>query len=240
MTPSIGTLTDRLNLGRYSGDPGVRFARRPERVSKSFARGRVLSDIAKWHAPRLPLRILTMPGVGWSFERSLIDAREHGRGKRHPRNTHITAIEQSTPVWTASLLNMPGRGLGMDMSLPCPEFASAAMRTFTISRFFKCSFEDLACSDYEYWFHAAWVDLCGPITVRRLEALGRFWERSLRSTLILTSLRARWTPEIADAVHSEGIAALLLRHLSNGMVMSEFEYMDGSPMHQITVRKRNW
>lgn len=234
---SMTTYADRLNLGGYAGDGAMTFARRAQTAQKGLAREKVLSTFSASNF-RDGLSIMTMPSVTWEFERLLLNTRERGvRIERKPRRTHITAIERSRPLWTAALTTMPGLQHGLVLALPVPDYAVAAARSYAIPRFFLCTFEALAHGrDHPNPYDAAWIDLTGQLTLERVDALRALWERSIRSTLVVTSLKCRWPADMVAALaEHDGIAGLLEASLPGAVVRSEYVYADSVPMHQITL-----
>lgn len=240
MVSPMVTTTSRLLCDGYAADCGVHFARRESDTAKAKARGRVLHYIQRFHEKRRRLNILTMPGVDWTFEKALIGAREHGGGKRYPRYTFITAVESSHAVWTAALVTMPLGFGALITDLPTPTGVTAAVRSKVISRFYCCDVEDYINSDTMYPLDAAWLDFCGPITERRLQAINVLWERRGVKTLVVTSLKARWPRETAQAVKRDGLLSTIVAATPKASVIAEHEYRDGSPMHQVVLRQCLW
>jgi hypothetical protein len=229
---SMALAADRINLGYYRTDTGIRYARRKTTVSKAAARNAALSAFG---ASRFPgnLSILTMPSLNWAFERALINNREHGRGRLRPRRTFVTAIERSHVAYKGALLKIPGHRSGI-VNLPPAPYARQTCRSFTIARFHLCDLRELALGlDGEWRYHGAWIDLSGPVTASVLTALVNLWETQIRSVLVLTSLRARWPRPINGMVREAGgLSAFLQEHIA-GSVLHDFDYADGTPMHQI-------
>jgi len=77
---------------------GVLFTRATMRTEKEAARARIL-DLFTPQAWPGSLRILTMPGAGWRFERLLLRCREVGWMQRKwPRRTLFTSVENDRAV----------------------------------------------------------------------------------------------------------------------------------------------
>lgn len=233
---------DRLMLGRGVRESGIRYARRVERTSKHMARNAVVSLFT----PRRfsgGLSILTMPGLDWSFERSLLANRERGRGSgdRGVRRTFITAVERNPAIWQASILRMPGADTSLSCAMPTPGFARAVTRSHSIQRFYNCDVSDFVTGAANAWrpdwrFVGAWIDLTGPLTMPMLDTLEALWGRISRH-LVVTSLKARWPAEVGAQVREAGIAQLLMDRMPFAVPTVELEYADGSPMHQIVLTR---
>lgn len=235
MTASMDTLADRIMLARHV-PPGLRYARRVQRTEKALARNRVLSLFSPKVWPG-NLNILTMPALDWTFERALLTSRERSYPRR-VRRTYLNSVESSPAIWAAALRNIPGGDTSLTLALPCPSFARDVARTHHVGRFFQCAVEDLAFEQTDREFDAAWIDLTGPLTARRVDALAALWERTNRY-LIVTSLRARWSGEFRDdlARHDGDIGALLMERLPGALPLSQYAYADRSPMHQIVLTR---
>jgi hypothetical protein len=230
---------DRLNLTRGRRDGGISYARRQVQVEKFDARNRVLHHFRQsaTGGRNKALNILTMPGLDWRFERALIADREHGRGRIRPRSTFITAIESSHPVYIMGLRKMPGADASLSTAVSCPPWARAAAKSYTIMRYFLTTFESLAANEDRLPYDGAWIDLTGPITVPRLEALGQLWRR-IRRCLIVTSLNARWPANAgAEIANAGGLAEALMERMDGALATENFVYRDTSPMSQITFHR---
>jgi hypothetical protein len=232
---TMHTLADRIMLSRHPS-PGLRYARRVEQTEKAVARNRVLSLFSPKRWPG-NLNILTMPALDWTFERALLARRE--RSYPHKiRRTYLTCVESSPAIWTAALRNIPGGDTSLTLALPRPIFAREVARTRIVGRFFQCTVEDLAAQQTDREYDAAWIDLTGPLTDRRLAALASLWDRT-NCYLIVTSLRARWAGQfrVDLAAHGGDLGELLTERLSGSFAVSQYTYADRSPMHQIVLAR---
>jgi hypothetical protein len=232
-------LANRLNLHPRSLDGGVRFNRRARTTNKMYARHQVESQVLRCRPRRERLSVLTMPSLGWQFERNLIRNREHGKGVQRPRYTFITAVERSPYIYQAGLSTMPGVEQSLNLAIPVPPFASSACKTHQIQRYFRCELADIAHHQAatDHWWDAAWIDLTGPLSFEHLDTLMTLWTR-IRSVLVVTSLRGRWTTEFGAALTEAGsIADLLMDDLPGSIAVSDFEYADTSPMSQVSLRR---
>lgn len=217
---------------------GEKYLRKKEVISKNEARRAVLDLFTIGQFPK-GLTILTMPSIRWSFERSLLQARESRNifnKARRPHRTYICSIERDEGIYRTALTTMPGIEHGL-IQLDAPSYATTAYRTYYITRFYRCTFEDLAdMSDFVH--DAAWLDFNGPITLHRLEKIRNFWQYRLKKRLVITSLRARYDIETTDILKKcGGLSNLLLKALDNSKLIHEMEYMDTSPMIQLGLDK---
>lgn len=240
---SITDYADAADAGNFDGSSGFRYVQRKGTMQKDAARSRLHGHIKtlvddRGRRDKQSLSILTMPSVKWSFERSLISNREHGRGKIRPRRTYITAIESNPAVYRAAVLTMPGLDTGLVTFDTMPPWSKMTVQTYSITRFHLCSFEDLAwgtAEDMTPWkWDMAWIDLCGQVSVRRLDALSCLWQR-IRTALIVTSLRGRWEQGLNEQVAALGLAGVFRRWMPDSLVLDDHSYADRAPMQQIAL-----
>lgn len=217
-----GELAVRLNRRSNAPDvePGIAWARLDNRAEKQKAREDVLRLFTKEAFPKLS--ILTFPGMKWEFERALMTQRErpkqlHSGGLE---NTTVVGLEREEAVYRAAVANIP-RGVEGSRSarirvFNTPSFATAAIGTRHLHRFFRCAFEDYAlkeCGELGQGFrlfNAAWLDFNGHIGPRRLEAMERFWSRQIESVLIVTILQGRTHTDVTAAINAHGSIERLL------------------------------
>lgn len=223
---------------------GIQFARTPERLKKDAARDLILAMFGpdKWQGQ---LKLLTMPGADWLFERKLLGAREVGWMNRlkRPNRTFITSVENDRTLYYAAVANMPGlhtRDARTRSKTP-PPFAEHSVETRFIKRFYFANVDDLMqhrweINNYPSW-DAAWLDYTGPLTSKRLRVIAQFYENSIRHTLIVTALKARWIKETGLAIERAGGHEQWLRKALPGNVLHYIEYNDTVPMAQFAVRK---
>lgn len=222
-------------ITRPSG--GVLFARNPNREEKDAARREIIDLFVPANWPE-NLSILTMPGLDWRFERKLLGKREGDwMRKAGAHCTRITAVENDRFIYYSAAHQMPGlhtkRALVHEM--PAPSFAERTVRTKFIGAFHFANVDDLMRETTEAW-DAAWLDYIGPMTTQRLKLIGQFFERSIRSTLIITVLKARYNSETGEAILRAGGHANWLSKNLPGEVVHSIEYFDTSPMAQFAVR----
>lgn len=223
---------------------GIQFARTPDRLKKDAARDLVLEMFAP-HRWQGPLKILTMPGVDWLFERRLLGMREVGwmtRLKR-PNRTSIISIENDRTIYYAAVADMPGLHTrnALTRSKNPPPFAEHSVETRFIKRFYFGNVDDLIqhtweLNTYSTW-DAAWLDYTGPLTSKRMRAIEHFYNVSVQHTLVVTALRARWPKETTLAIElAGGYQPWLCKHLP-GEVLHYIEYNDTVAMAQFAVHK---
>lgn len=232
---NIEELAAMQHVNRPSG--GMLFARNPDREAKDEARKKIL-DLLTPDAWSDQLRILTMPGLDWRFERKLLGKREgNWMRKSGPQRTTITGVENDRFIYYSAATTMPGLHTkrALTRMLPTPSFAERAMRTKFIQGFHFANIDDLMAETTER-FDVAWLDYTGPMSVERLKLIAGFYQRSIRSTLIVTVLKARYNKLTSEAVlRAGGHSEWLRKHLS-GEVLHDIEYFDTSPMAQFAVR----
>ncbi|MDE2107368.1 MAG: hypothetical protein KGL39_59785 [Patescibacteria group bacterium] len=226
-----------IQITRPSG--GMLFARNPDRQEKDHAR-QLIIDLFVRDAWPSTLRILTMPGLDWRFERKLLGKREGNwmAHLAHPQHTVITSIENDRFIYYSAAHQMPGLHTRRALTkiIPAPSYAERTISTRFIKHFHFANVDDLMRETDQAW-DAAWLDYTGPLTVERLHLIAGFFERSVRSTLIVTALKARWNRATSDAIErAGGHSAWLTKHL-HGQVLHDVEYFDTSPMAQFAIRR---
>jgi hypothetical protein len=227
-----------MQITRPSG--GMLFARNPDREQKDAARKLILDLFTAENRPE-PLSILTMPGLDWRFERKLFGKREGDwMRKAGPCRTRITAAENDRFIYYSAAHQMPGLHTkrALTWNMPAPSFAERTIRTKFIGGFHFANVDDLMAETTESW-DAAWLDYTGPLTTERLRLIARFYEHSVRDTLIVTALKARYNKDTSFAIERAGSHGAWLRKHLPGDVLHDIEYFDTSPMAQLAVRKQH-
>lgn len=239
---SIEELAAHQNIIDPSG--GILFARKPDGDEKVKARHLVLDlfSAAKWDRS---LNMLTLPGLHWRFERLLLASREQGwMNRSSPRGTHFTGVENDRAIYYSATTQMPGVETPRRLIKPLRPFPFAEMGYKSrYASFFFANIDDFLQHDWTpTGYHdtsgwdAAWLDYTGPLNVERLKAIGSFYKKYIRGTLIVTALKARWNKVTSEAIlKSGGHSAWLGKHLP-GEVLHDIEYFDTSPMAQFAVR----
>jgi len=221
---------------------GVVFARNADGEQKTAARELVLDLFTPERWPGR-LHMLTMPGLQWRFERKLLATREAGwmRRRAPQQGTYFTACENDRAIFFASVSQMPGLQTPhseLKQIRPFP-FAEMGVKT-RYSSFFFANMDDLISHDgWSDGWDAVWLDYTGPLTVERLILIRQFYHRYVSSTLIVTSLKARFSQHTVRAIAKAGGHSQWLRQYLDGEVLHDLEYFDTSPMAQFAVRKRS-
>jgi hypothetical protein len=226
---------------------GIAFARNIDGPEKRVARELILDLFTPEKWPR-PLNMMTMPGVEWRFERLLLVRRQpRWTHQRKPHGTHFTGIENDRAIFFAAATQMPGIETPDALVWPVNKerfpFAEHAIKT----RFATLAFANVDDALAHDWtptpyrdippgWDAAWLDYTGPLTVERLRLIKRFYEKYIRSTLIVTALKARWPAVTAEAIARAGDHSAWLKKNLHGEVLHDIDYFDSSPIAQFAVR----
>lgn len=231
-----------IQITRPSG--GMLFARNPDREQKDAARRKILDlfTLEQWPSH---LSILTMPGLDWRFERKLLGKRDGDwMRKAGPSITKFTCVENDRFIYYSAAHKMPGLNTRRALTkyLTPPSFAERTISTKFINEFHFANVDDLmveANREHDCW-DAVWLDYTGPLSLEKLKIISRFYHRSVRSTLIVTALKARWNKQTSEAIlRSGGHESWLAKYLP-GDVLHSIEYFDTSPMAQFAVRKSGY
>lgn len=225
-------------------EPGIAWARlmhAANRPEKDVARDTVLARMTLAHFPT-HLKVLTFPASEWRFERALLAQRNEPESKG-PRATQLIAMERDIAVFRAACHNIPtsrsaSRKRNEVRVLSTPAFASARVQTAKVGEFMCCAFEDYANAETLQTFDAAWLDFNGKLSPSRLDAIARFWNRQLRSLLVVTLYNGRTEVRITNLIRDAGgIEHLLASRLPGSVVDDVMHYGDGAPMVQIVLRR---
>lgn len=232
---------------------GILFARATERGHKDEAR-RYLIDLLG-DMERFPtLSVLTMPGLDWRFENKLLGRREGDwvNGEYGPERTHLTCVESDRAIYQAAVTRMPGmarhwrthrsRTTNVPISMEAPPaWAECSISNRWVNRFHFANVDDLMAGlPRDTTFDAAWLDYTGPMTVKRLAVINRFYEQHIRTggALAITVLRGRQKPIDVRAMDSAGGHTEWLLQSLPGSVHHDISYSDtGSQMQQLCVIK---
>jgi hypothetical protein len=100
--------------------------------------------------------------------------------------------------------------------------------------------DDLMSTTDNAW-DAAWIDYNGPLTNKRLAIIRRFYQGFIRSTLIITALKSRWSLDTGTSIDRAGGHSQWLKSYLDGDVLHDLEYLDTTPMVQFAIRhRRQW
>jgi hypothetical protein len=167
--------------------------------------------IALFSVQRWPakLHMLTLPGTQWTFERQLLSARP-------TVPTYFTAVERNRANFLIAQKAKPKQATLL--------FADI---------------DAMMAAEWENAWDAAWIDYNGPLTNKRLQNIKRFYYGFIRSTLIITALKGRWSLDTGIAIdRAGGHLQWLTQHLV-GEVLHDLEYLDTTPMMQFAIRHRS-
>lgn len=227
---------DRRN-GRYGG--GIAFARKDETPEKDVARRHILQLLDTRAMPG-HITVLTMPGLSWKLEFDLLAQREPGWTKNHwTQRTRLQCVENDRFIYYSATTKMPGNKHGFVLRThDRPAYAEREVGNDAIDRFTFANVDDLMAEGRDT-FDAAWLDYTGPLTVKRLETIAKFYRERIRSTLIVTSLKARYSHEVERAAARHGgYCEWAVHPFADSIGLHAIEYQDGaSPMFQFACRK---
>lgn len=214
---------------------GVAFARKEDGEGKRAAR-QAIADLMNLQAQPEHISVLTMPGHGWYFEGKLLKLREpNWRNQQMTTKVSFTCVENDRYVYYSATTRMPGKHTLL-RTLERPEYAERAMGNGIVGRYEFANVDDLMRSGAVFDF--AWLDYTGPLNLVRMKTVKAFWLQSVRNTLIVTVLKARWNKETGAVIARHGGCIGWLRASLPGTVVHEIEYQDGaSPMAQFAVSK---
>lgn len=214
---------------------GVAFARKDDDQGKRDARNAIAQMLTLEAMPGC-ISILTMPGVGWHFEGKLLKLREpNWRTQPMTQTMRLTCVENDRFIYYSATTRMPGKHTLM-RAVERPEYAERVMGNGIIDRYEFANVDDVMQSGETFDF--VWLDYTGPLSLPRMKVMQDFWLKRVRKTLVVTSLKARWTRETSDRITRRGGVLPWLRESLSGQVAHEIEYQDGaSPMVQFAVTK---
>lgn len=211
--------------GGHNHSSGVAFARKAEINSdgKFIARKRIL-DSLNTNAWCGNLKILTMPGIRFTFERALLKTR---RGL-----TDIYCVERDPIIYYSSLAYIPSLERGVTQLSP------HSLKTKTIKGFYFTTIESFVTDPYCPVFDAAWLDFTGYMTPALLKKIQLFYLSKINWQLTITCLNARYSHATRAEVQRYGSIENWITKTLGGFVCDVFRYTDGkSAMVQITLQK---
>ena len=218
---------------------GVAFARKDSTPEKDATRREILLLLCTHLMPG-PISVLSMPGVSWAFEYALLGQREHGWSKSlYARRTNLHCVDNDRFVYYSATTKMPGNKYRCVIkNHPRPGYAEREIGNSMVQRYTFANVDDLMAEGRDT-YDVAWLDYTGPLTVKRLDLIAKFYRERIRSTLILTSLKARWNKDVdrAAARHG-GYCEWAVHPFADSVGLHAIEYQDGaSPMFQFACQK---
>jgi hypothetical protein len=217
----------------------VRYARKTEFSEKHKARSTILSLLTKDRFPG-KLTILTMPSLNWEFEARLLALRESGWifKNKNVKRTFITGVEIDPAVYRGGCLKMPRGDECAFVSIPnSPMWTAHTISSNIVSRFHNCDvFNLMRNCDVQY--SVVWLDFTGPLSRQKIEEIQTFYDKRIKSILVVTCLAARYNQETSLELETYGELEGWFTALLPGKVEHCIRYQDGaSPMIQYAVRK---
>lgn len=227
---------------------GVAFARKHHLTvlhAKNSARYRILDSLSREHWSG-KLRVLTMPGLEWAFEKQLINLRDyavHGKGwiantvntrfrVASDQSTQVYAVEYDPAIYFGSLKWMPGKRFGYQ------QLSAHAVRTRVIKMYYFTDVETFIGDESCVEVDAAWLDFTGYMTPVRLHRINRFWKEKCNWQLAITMLNARYPSHVKACILKHGSMEKWITSVLGGNVYDIHHYFDEySAMLQIILRK---
>ena len=220
------SVTSGLRLGEFSAQSGIRFAR------KRLTGNRSPKDQARYKVERLFREemssashrggFLTMPGLHWDLEKSLI-----GFARQEKLRPPIfKCVEHDPAIFTAALSTAP-----KEKCRPLSWYAMTptALRSHYVNRYELASAEVFAL-ERKKRMEGAWLDFCGPLSLKRLNAA--VYLRGRASVLALTFMKGRYGSEFGDLVKEHGgVINAVTNSISDPLDV--LEYGDGAKMVQM-------
>jgi hypothetical protein len=179
-----------------------------DNMEKTLARQKIINFFSEQSWPA-PLRILTLPGFEWKFEKQLLTVRQNSK-------TYFTCCENNRETFLKAIKTRPDN-----------------------CKFMFVDVDVMMANETEKAWDAVWLDYCGPLTIKRLKIIKRFYEGFIRNTLIITALKTRWPVDTGIAIDRAGGHSRWLIQNLNGEILHDFEYLDTTPMIQFAIRHCN-
>lgn len=178
----------------YGGD--TRGVIAPNSQAKRDARQRVLDLFTREAFPD-KLRIVTLPGIDWHFEKELL----------RRRSAYVVALESNGVIFAEARARRP-RGV----------------RRFILGRF-EDEFIDRRIEEV-LPLNAAWLDFSGYLTGRRREAIVRFLELTGTCRLVITCTNIHWDRESTRFFGPDKLSGIV-RWLESGggTILHSFQYV---------------
>lgn len=228
--------------GSNSQTGGILFARNKDGDEKKKSRQLVLDLFAPEVWPG-HLRILTMPGSRWIFERQLLALREGPGWSRSASSggTFFTSVESDRAIYFSACTTMPGvesNRRSRVRSLKKNPFAEFGVGN-DFAAFFFTDVESLMAYAIDCWYplDAAWLDFTGPMTPQRLSLLRQFYKKCVRKILVVTMLKGRESKSATRSLKDHASRGRWLSDNLSGEILHDIEYFDTSAMVQFAVER---
>ena len=190
------------------------------------------------------IKMLTMPGGWWHFER-LFSSKNLYAGNNKKWKASFTCIESCSTVFKVAAARIPHRNRG----IKCSRFQELNAPTVTNRK--DISF--INCDIHEYvaitskTFHVIWLDICSPITEQVISTINLLpslfndgW-----AFFALTVLGAREDKKIGNLINIYDCRLEFFHSICEQALGSEFghietiRYMDSVPMVQLMYERRD-
>ncbi len=200
----------------------INYARQSKsiRYGKLEARTAVIDEIFKIKWPHKTIRLLTLPGAWWHFERQV------GVIPKHSRFSHfsLTCCERDRIVFNNAALRLPRgkRGIKIGWMKELNNAKVVTNRNDIV--LINCNIADfMAITERKY--DVVWLDFCGPIHDNVMDSIATT-KRVVRTPglLAITFMKGRETPFYTDLIHQNpnGRAGMITNQIKE-MVNPEIE-----------------
>lgn len=227
---------------------GVAFARKAHTsamLEKNRARWRVIEAVSRGQWPN-KLRMLTMPGLEWTFENLLLAQRDYdlhsdswhahqysnGHFVGDKLATEFYCVERDPAIYFAALKYIPAKRKGFEQLSP------HSIRTKRINLYYFTDVETFIGDPNCPAADAAWLDFTGYMIPARLSRIRRFWREKCGSLLAITVLNARYPHHVRCKVQEFGSMTAWIAETLGGTLIDEYPYYDEhSAMLQLILRR---
>ena len=216
------------SVRQRSISPGIAFARKESNAVlrsdtlKSNARHKVAETFHEL-SPHLdrPMRVLTMPGLFWKFER-LLSAMNR---------CDYYSVECDPAIYRASVRYMPGYKHHDGIFI---------VDNATIISKFVYEYKYIRAERYieisEHRWDCAWLDYTGFITRQKVAAMKQLWSR-VDFAMVVTLMEARFDNDSKRQMELHGGASGWIVKEIGSQPSSVHRYCDGVPRVQMTWKK---
>ena len=212
--------------------------------AKQQIRNLVGEHFLSWHLPREPLRLFSLPGLFWTFERQLLAV--------HPGPVSFVAVERSHSILDAGLLYMPGRrrwsvqlqlnsgqlhGVQSEQAVILNASLSTVLTTDRRDKRVSDGHDRPSGSADKRWakllkgWTCCWFDFCCPITDDVLTIVARagvYCSRWKPIVPVAISVMRCRDPDVAESLESR------LEALAAGFAQSPYRRFEQTAVHVYT------